>query len=87
MFNADDRQLLQLRNNRIGGHATAQLERSEDTYCAEQEHCWDRPHVIIPELRVETSRWWLLLQQKSISPAQTPLAEVNSIYFQWHQFL
>lgn len=39
MFNADDRQLLQLRNNRIGGHATAQLERSEDTYCAEQEHC------------------------------------------------
>lgn len=26
-----------------GVHATAQRERSEDTYCTEQEHGWDRP--------------------------------------------
>lgn len=26
-------------SNRIGGHATAQRERSEDTYCTVQEHC------------------------------------------------
>lgn len=35
--------MLEFRSNRIGGHATAQRERSEDTYCTEQERGWDRP--------------------------------------------
>lgn len=34
--------MLEFHSNRIGGHATAQRERSEDTYCTEQVHGWDR---------------------------------------------
>lgn len=44
------------------------------------------PHVIIPELRVETSGWRLLLQQKFISPTQSSSGEVNSIHYQWYPF-